>query len=177
MEIYKVAEQYRELKNLLNSEGDDSEGLAEAVEEAFLELMQDQANGAEVAVKIIREAEALSSAVDIEIKRLKDILTARDARISRAKEAVRLSMVATDTQSIETTLGKFSLRMGSEKTVVHDESALIEMAVSDLNVESAVKIEVVRKPFLPEVKRLIKEKLIPESIASLVRGDKTLTLK
>jgi len=177
MEIYKVAEQYRALKNLLNSEGEEADGLREAVEEAFTELMQDQANGAEVAVQVIREAEALSAAVKLEIDRLAILLKSRNDRIDRAKNAVRLSMIATDTQSIETTLGKFSLRMGSEKAVVHDEAALIQLSIDDELCAQAVKIEVVRKAFLPEVKRLIKENLIPESIAALVRGDKTLTLK
>lgn len=175
MEIYKIAEQYRELKNLLNS--DDGEGLQEATQEAFFELMQDQANGAEIAVKLIREAEALNVAATIELDRIKSLIEARKSRIERAKSAVMRSMSATNTKSIETTLGKFSLREGSERTIVNDETALFELAMSDEKIADSVKVELVKKPVLAEIKRLIKEKLIPENIASIVRGEKTLTLK
>ena len=177
MNIYNVANEFKGLKAILNSEGEGQEGLQEAVAEAFMELMKDQANGAEVAVQVIREAEALTAAVTIERDRLTAMIESRKNRIASAKNSVRESMIASDTSSIETTLGVFILRKGSEKTVVHDVDALIELSIENNDVSEAVKIEVVRKPVLAVVKKLIQSSLIPESIASLVRGDKTLTLK
>lgn len=175
--IYNIPSEYRKLNEILESEGDESEGLQEAIQEAFLELMQDMANGAEVAVKIIRSAEAMNAALDFEIDRLAKIKNARKLRIDNAKNAVRSAMVATDTQKIETTLGTFSLRKGSERTEIVDLEALIQLSIDNEEAAESVKVEVVRKPVAKEVKRLIQAGIIEESIAKLVRGDKTLTLK
>gem|GEM_PF-5322146 len=175
--MYQVAKEFQNLKAILNSEGDNQEGLQEAIEQAFSDLMNDQANGAEVAARLIREQEAYNVATDIEIKRLQDIVRARKLRVDRAKNAVKISMIYSDTKSIETTIGKFSLGEGSESTAIHNEDLLVSFSIENEEAAEAVKIDTVRKPDKKEIKRLIKLGVIPAEIASLVRGEKSISFK
>lgn len=174
--MYEIPQKYRELSDMLAGAGDD-EGLEEALQEALSELMQDQAQGAEIAAKIIREAEALNDAANIEMERIKALSDRRKARIDRAKDSVLSSMLATGTKSIETSIAVFSVMNGRESTRVHDQEALELLAMDDLEVSDAIKVEVVKKPVLKEIKALIASGKIPEEIASQVRGDKTLKIK
>jgi hypothetical protein len=175
--IYNIPTEYRKLNAILESEGEDSEGLQEAIQEAFQDLMQDMANGAEVSAKIIRSAEIINFATQHEIDRLSAIVKCRKLRIENAKNGVKCAMIATDTNRIETTLGSFSLRKGSERTEIIDIEALVNLSVENDLIADAVKIEVVKKPVAKEVKRLIKEGLITEDIAKIVVGEKTISLK
>lgn len=175
--IYNIPSEYRKLNAILESEGEESEGLQEAIQEAFQELMQDMANGAEVSAKMIRNAEAMNFATQHEIDRLSAIVKQRKLRIDNAKNGVKVAMIATDTNRIETTLGAFSLRKGSERTEIIDLDALVNLSVENELAAEAVKIEVVKKPVAKEVKRLIKEGLIADDIAKIVVGEKSISLK
>jgi hypothetical protein len=174
--MYDIPENYRERSDMLAGAGDE-EGLEDAINEAFSELMQDQAQGAEVAAKIISEAEALNAAAKFEMERIKALSDKRKARIDRAKASVLSSMLATNTKSIESSIAVFSVMNGRESTKVHDHEALELLAMEDIEVSDAIKVEVVKKPVLKEIKALIVAGKIPEEIASQVRGDKTLKIK
>lgn len=174
--IYNIPDEYKKLKQLM-VELDGEEGAEEAITEAFNDLMSDQANGAEVAARLIREAEALNQATKLELERITAVVKNRAARIASAKEAVRATMVATETKTIETALGKFSIRKGSEKTVVKDEEALFSLAIDDEEVSEAVKVETVRKPILKILKKLIEDDKIDSKIAVIQTGDPTIQFK
>ena len=178
--MYEITEKYRELSEILASSDDDAEGLEEALQEAFSELMQEQAQGAEVAAKIIRLAESLNTAAKLEADRIKLIIDRRKSRIDRAKKTVLESMIATNINSIETSIATFSIMKGRESTKVHDIEALEKIVLNAEfgdELENAINVEVIKKPVLKVIKALIADGKIPEEIASQVRSEKTLKIK
>lgn len=175
--LYEIPSKVRELQLMMSNSEHDSENMIENMQAAFADLMNDQAEGAETAMRLIRNEEAFIAGLSVEIVRLKEILSTRKARVDNAKDGVRKSMILTDTTLIETTIGSFHIRKGSERTVVHDEARLIELCVENEELEGTVKIEVIKKPVLKEVKKAIKSGLISEDVASLQRGDPTISVK
>lgn len=171
--IYDIPARYRELMSMQS----DDEGMEEAIENALSELMSEQADGADIAAKMIAEMNAINAAMTEEIERLRMIKLRREYRCGALKNAVLQSMLATGIRSIETTTGTFKIRAGSERTVINDEPALIELATKDDRFSECIKCEVITKPVLANIKPMIKDGLIPESIAAVVRGENTISFK
>lgn len=171
--IYDIPERYRAIMSM---ESDD-EGMQEAISNAIADLMTEQADGAEIAAKMIAEMSTINDALSAEIDRLKTLKARRENRCESLKDSVRASMIATGINSIETSVGTFKLRAGSERTVINDESALIELATSDERFSECIKCEVITKPVLASIKPMIKSGLIPDAVASIVRGDPTISIK
>jgi membrane glycosyltransferase len=171
--IYDIPERYRAIMSMSSED----EGMAEAISNAIDELMSEQADGAEIAAKMIAEMRAINDALSAEIDKLKTLKARRENRCESLRECVRKSMIATGINSIETSVGTFKLRAGSERTVVNDETALVDLATSDERFSECIKCEVITKPVLASIKHLIKSGLIPDAVASIVRGEPTISIK
>ena len=178
--MYKVSEKLRELKaRLIDIDGDTldvetgevlgAEDAATLEAQLMHELLSDQADGAEAALKIIKELEALSIGAKSEIDRLTVINAARKSKIERLKDSVRISMLDTDQQSIETTVGTFKINKGRESVIVNDQSKLPAEFIRTKVTESADKTA---------IKNAIKggDFDLP-SAAEIVRGEPTLSIK
>lgn len=187
MALYDVGQKYKNLQQrMIDGDGytiDSETGEALTQEQAdhivqqeIMGLMDDQAEGAEVAVKMIRELEALNDAAKAETDRIAELIKSRERRIQYAKNGMRESMEATDIKRIETSVGNVTLAKGSLKTLIKDEAALIELSLED-GFEGCVKVEVVRKPVLKEVAALIKEGKISEDVATQERGENSIRIK
>lgn len=187
MSLYTVADKYKALQQrMIDGDGyaiDTETGDTMTQEEAdaliqaeIFELMSDQAEGAEVAIQMIREAEALNIAADLEVKRIGELIKSRKRRIQYAKDAMRESMEGTNVNRIETSLGNVTLAKGAESVVIKDEAKLLELSLDEKYAE-CVKIETVRKPVKAEIKALIKSGEMPEDIAALERGQSSIRIK
>lgn len=187
MSLYSVGEKYKWLQQrMIDGDGytidlETGETLTQeeadaVVQQEIMALMDNQAEGAEIAIKMIRELEALNAAAKAEIERINDLIKSRKRRIGYAKIGMRKSMEATNIQRIETPVGNVTLAKGSLKTLVKDEAALIELSLED-GFEQCVKVEVVRKPVLKEIAALIKSGEIPEDIAVQERGESSIRIK
>lgn len=187
MSLYAVADKYRALQQrMIDGDGysidtETGEAMTQEAADALIQseimnLMNDQAEGAEVAIKLIREAEALNAAADAEIKRIDELIKSRKRRIQYAKDAMRESMEATNINRIETPIGNVTLAKGSLKTIVKDEAALINLSLED-GFEQCVKVEVLRKLVLKEVKLLIEAGKISDEIAAIERGENSIRIK
>ena len=109
-------------------------------------------------VKVIRNKEADSNAIEAEIKRLKAMKDANDRVIDRMKLAVKDAMMASGIDKIESSLFKLSLRRSEavevisidqlpesltvvKKTVSADKLKIKEQIKNGIPVEGAVLVE------------------------------------
>jgi hypothetical protein len=108
--------------------------------------------------KVIRNKEADSDAIEVEIKRLKAMKEAKDRAIDKMKEAVRQAMLSAGIDKIESSLFKLSLRRSEavevvnidqlpesltvvKKTVSADKLKIKEAIKNGVTVEGAVLVE------------------------------------
>ena len=178
--MYKVSENLRKIKSrLIDIDGETldietgeimSREDAEILErELMQQLLSDQENGAEAAIKLIKELESLNIGTKAEKDRLSIIEKNRSLKIDRLKDSVRISMINTDQNSIETTVGTFKINKGRESVVIRDQSKIPSEFIRKKVTESADKAA---------IKSAIKggDFDLPEA-AELIRGEPTLTIK
>lgn len=140
--------------------------------ELMAELLSDQADGAETALKIIKELEAFNTALDVELERLSAIKASRKSKIERIKDSVRAGMIDTGMQTIDTALGAFKLNKGRESVVVHDFDKL------KAERPEFVRVKVTESPDKKALGAAIKGGDFDAfDIASKVRGETTLSIK
>ena len=120
--IYTLAEEYRALLNMLDTEGDES--MMEAIKDTLAGLGGDLSNHVESCVKAIKCIEGDVAALEAEIDRLDLRRRAFNARIERIREAVKCCMTAADTQKIQTALFTVSIAKGRESVQISDESLI-----------------------------------------------------
>lgn len=153
MNLYKLTQEASYLASLLE-EGELTTELEQALVINQNELQEKAINY----VKVIKNLEADSDAIDAEIKRLKAMKEAKDNAIDRMKEAVRNAMLVSGIDKIESSLFKLSLRRSEavevvnidqlpemlttvKKTVSADKVKIKEAIKSGLTVEGAVLTE------------------------------------
>jgi hypothetical protein len=149
-------------------EDDDHENSIEAYENAVEFMREELESHAEHYLKTILNLGAFSSGIESEIARLTAMKKSKDALSSKIKSAILSAMKSCKVTSIQTSVGKISVKAGSIRTVVYDESLLPDDCM-------ATKVTI--KPILKEVKKLIQEDKIQKSVADIVRGDDSLSIK
>jgi hypothetical protein len=163
--IYSMPEKYKFLESMLD---DDSEGAREAFDNAR-ECMQDELlEVSEYYSKAISNINALNEGAQSEVERINSLIKSRKEKVSKIKSALLDAMISTGLNKITTSIHTLSVREGSKKTVIHDESLIPD---------SCMDVKTVIKPLLKEVKKLIEEGKINSDAAEIVRSDKTLTIK
>lgn len=141
--LYKLTEQQRELKELVESE-DIPEG---ALNDTFQALSGEFNEKAIAVVHVIHNMDSDIDAVDVEIKRLSAIKSAMQNRRENIREYLRSNMEASNITKIDCPLFKISLAKGRDVAVIDDENKLPD----DL-----VTVSVVTKPNKAEILKRLK---------------------
>ena len=136
MNLYKLTQEASYLASLLE-EGELTAELEQALVINQNELQEKAINY----VKVIKNLEADSDAIDSEIKRLKAMKEAKDGAIDRMKEAVRNAMLVSGVDKIESSLFKLSLRRSESVEVVNIDQ-LPEMLTTVKKTVSADKVKI-----------------------------------
>lgn len=136
MNLYKLTQEASYLASLLE------EGELTTELEQSLVINQNQLQEKAINyVKVIKNLEADSDAIDSEIKRLKAMKEAKDGAIDRMKEAVRNAMLVSGVDKIESSLFKLSLRRSESVEVVNIDQ-LPEMLTTVKKTVSADKVKI-----------------------------------
>ena len=141
--LYKLTEQQRELKELLDSE----ELPANALDDTFQALSGEFNEKAVAVVHVIHNMDSDIDAVDVEIKRLTAMKKALSNKKENIREYLRTNMEASDITKIECPLFKISLAKGRDTAFIEDEKKLPD----DL-----VDVSVVTKPNKAEILKRLK---------------------
>ena len=136
MNLYKLTQEASYLASLLE-EGE----LTTELEQALVINQNELQDKAINYVKVIKNLEADSDAIDAEIKRLKAMKEAKDGAIDRMKEAVRNAMLVSGIDKIESSLFKLSLRRSESVEVVNIDQ-LPEMLTTVKKTVSADKVKI-----------------------------------
>lgn len=136
MNLYKLTQEASYLASLFE-EGE----LTTELEQALVINQNELQDKAINYVKVIKNLEADSDAIDAEIKRLKAMKEAKDGAIDRMKEAVRNAMLVSGIDKIESSLFKLSLRRSESVEVVNIDQ-LPEMLTTVKKTVSADKVKI-----------------------------------
>ena len=136
MNLYKLTQEASYLASLLE-EGE----LTTELEQALVINQNELQDKAINYVKVIKNLEADSDAIDSEIKRLKAMKEAKDNAIDRMKEAVRNAMLVSGIDKIESSLFKLFLRRSESVEVVNIDQ-LPEMLTTVKKMVSADKVKI-----------------------------------
>ena len=136
MNLYKLTQEASYLASLLE-EGE----LTTELEQALVINQNELQDKAINYVKVIKNLEADSDAIDAEIKRLKAMKEAKDNAIDRMKESVRNAMLVSGIDKIESSLFKLSLRRSESVEVVNIDQ-LPEMLTTVKKTVSADKVKI-----------------------------------
>jgi len=153
MNLYELTAEAKMIASLL-----ETEELTPQLEAMLVINQQELTQKSIDYVKVIRNKEADSNAIETEIKRLKAMKDANDRVIDRMKLAVKNSMMTSGIDKIESSLFKLSLRRSEavevvnidqlpesltvvKKTVSADKVKIKEQIKNGIPVEGAVLVE------------------------------------
>ena len=161
--LYKLTEQQRELKELLNNE----DLPPEAIEDTFQALSGEFNEKAVSVVHVIHNMDSDLESIDAEIKRLSAMKSALKNKKENIREYLRTNMEASEITKIECPIFKISLAKGRDVAHIEDEEKLPDELVT---------VSVVTKPNKTEIlKRLKAGEEIPG--ARLEKSNTSLRIK
>lgn len=144
--LYQLTGQWMELASKLADMDLDPETIADTLEGSEEQMaLEEKAQGYEM---VARTIEAPIPAIEMEIKRLKELKEARERRASVLRDRLLSTMQAMDIQKITCPLFEMSRRKNPPKVVIDEESAIpfeywrkpeVEVVVDKELLKSALK--------------------------------------
>lgn len=166
MNLYEIPDKYISLMEIM--EDCEEANLKEAIENSMEDIKDNLSECLADLAKVIINIRSGIDARNSEIARLSAISQREENKLNHIKSTIKAAMIATEVKNIKTDLLSFSIQKGRESTKVFDESRLSD---------EYLKVEIISKPILKDVKKGIEAGLIPEDVAKIVVGEPSLSVK
>jgi|SRR5690554_789723 len=135
LSLYQISEELTALDELLKHDGGEITKEYEDLEKTVMYLMETKVDGC---VEYVNREKDLITLGKEKIKQLQDFVKARERKVERFSEYVKLVLDKTDRKALTGSLNQIKVRKPSQVLVIEDESAV---PVEFTTVETVVKID------------------------------------